>query len=117
MLSSGQGLHTQRIREYTDLNIDFRDTSEKMRGRTCSRNDVSHSCAVLEVTSLIHVSVVRRSRDAEAAVRQSRADRLGDDPGEGIEAREEKREVKDKEESQRRSVIETRVVEHVERYG
>ncbi len=62
-------LHTQRIREYTDLNIDFRDTSEKMRGRTCSRNDVSHSCAVPEVTSLIHVSVMRRSRDAEAAVR------------------------------------------------
>ncbi len=63
-------LHTQRIRENTDLNIDFRDTSEKMRGRTCSQNDVRDSSAVPEVTSLIHVSVMmRRSRDAEAAVR------------------------------------------------
>ncbi len=49
---------------------------------------------------------------------QSRADRLGDDPGGGDRGEEKRREVKDKEEGVKGEVvIETRVVEHVERYG
>ncbi len=50
---------------------------------------------------------------------QSRADRLGDDPGGGDRGEEKNiARSKDKEEGVKGEVvIETRVVEHVERYG